>query len=180
MRMRTLFWLTCCGLGLGLSVAALAALGDPEGWSLRTDYAKPRAFLVWAPMEDGSRGLAFDCVPGNFFGVRSEDAPEDLVGKPATLLLGAGETRYPIAGEVAKDANSGEVFFTATLSGDAKGLAAVQRRLMPLLESAGPLRYAIGSGNASTESFENSTPISLQQLRLLMERFKEACFGAKK
>ena len=79
MRMRTLCGLTCCVLGLGgLSVAVMAAVGDPEGWSLRTDYAKPRAFLVWAPMEDGSRSLAFDCVSGNFFGVRSEDAPEDL------------------------------------------------------------------------------------------------------
>jgi hypothetical protein len=178
--MRTLFWFTCCGLGIGLSVAALAALGDPEGWSLRTDYAKPRAFLVWAPMEDGLRGLAFDCAPGNFFGVRSEDAPEDLVGKPATLLLGAGEARYPIAGEVTKDANTGEVFFTATLSADAKGLAAIQRRLIPLLENSGSLRYAISSGNASTESFENSMPISLQQLRPLMQRFKAVCFGAKK
>jgi len=43
--MRTLFGLTCCVLGLGLSVVAMAAVGDPEGWSLRTDYAKPWAFL---------------------------------------------------------------------------------------------------------------------------------------
>ena len=180
MRMRTLFWFTCCGLGLGLSVAALAALGDPEGWSLRTDYAKPRAFLVWAPMEDGSRGLAFDCVPGNFFGVRSEDAPQDLVGKSAVLLLGAGQARYPIAGEVVKDANTGEVFFTATLSGDAKGLSAIRRGLVPLLESTGPLSYAISPGNASADSFENSMPISLQQLRPLMQQFKAVCFGPKK
>ena len=180
MRMRTLCGLTCCVLGLGgLSVAVMAAVGDPEGWSLRTDYAKPRAFLVWVPMEDGSRGLAFDCVAGNFFGVRSEDAPEDLVGK-ATLLLGAGQAQYPIAGEVAKDANTGEVFFTATLSGDAKGLGAIQRQLVPLLESTGPLRYAISSGNVSAGSFENAMPISLHPLRPLMQRFKAVCFGAKK
>ena len=180
MRTRILFRFTCCGLWLGLSVAALAAVGDPEGWSLRTDYAKPRAFLVWAPMGDGSRELVFDCVPGNSFGVRSEDASEELVGRAATLLLGAAQARYPIAGEVAKDVNTGEVFFTATLSADAKGLAAIQRGLVPLLESAGSLRYVISSGNASTESFENSVPISLQQLRPLMQRFKSVCFGTKK
>jgi hypothetical protein len=178
--MRTSFGVTCCVWGLWLSVAAMAAVGDPEGWSLRTNYAKPRAFLVWAPMEDGSRGLVFDCVPGNFFGVRSEDAPEDLVGKAATLLLGAVEARYPIAGEVAKDANTGEVFFTATLPGDAKGLAAVRRGLVPILESGGSLKYAIIAGNVSTGSFENSPLILLQQLRPLMKRFDSACFGAKK
>ena len=178
--MRTLLGMTCCVSGLGLSVAVMAAIGDPEGWSLRTDYAKPRAFLVWTSMEDGSRGLAFDCVPGNFFSVRSEDAPEDLAGKAATLLLGAGQAQYPIPGEVAKDASTGEVFFTATFSGDAKGLSAIQRGLAPLLESAGPLAYAIRRGNASTDSFETSMPISLQQLRPLMQRFKAVCFGTKK
>ena len=96
------------------------------------------------------------------------------------MLLGAAQARYPIAGEVAKDANTGEVFFTATLSADAKGLAAIQRGLVPLLESSGPLKYVISSGNASTESFENSVPISLQQLRPLMQRFKAVCFGTKK
>ena len=51
---------------------------------------------------------------------RSEDAPGELVGSPATLLLGRDQATYPIAGEVLKDANTGQVFFTATLSGDAK------------------------------------------------------------
>ena len=160
--------------------AAQAAAGDPEGWSLRTDYAKPRAFLVWAPLEDGSRVLEFDCVPGNFFVARSEDAPGELVGSPATLLLCGDQATYPIAGEVVKDANTGQVFFTATLSGDAKGLAAVRRGLAPLLESGGSLKYAIIAGNVSTGSFENSPLILLQQLRPLMKRFNSLCFEAKK
>ena len=109
-----------CELGVvGSLGAAQAAAGDPEDWSLRTDYAKPRAFLVWAPLEDGSRVLEFDCVPGNFFVARSEEAPGELVGSPATLLLGGDQATYPIAGEVVKDANTGQVFFTATLSSDA-------------------------------------------------------------
>ena len=161
-------------------VAAEAAAGDPEGWSLRTDNGKPRAFLVWVPMEDGSRVLEFDCVPGNFFVARSEDAPGELVGSPATLLLGGDQATYPIAGEVVKDANTGQVFFTAMLSGDANGLAAVRRGLAPILESGGSLKYAIIAGNVSTGSFENSPLILLQQLRPLMKRFNSVCFGAKK
>ena len=111
---------------------------------------------------------------------RSEDAPGELVGSPATLLLGRDQATYPIAGEVLKDANTGQVFFTATLSGDAKGLAAVRRGLAPLLESGGSLKYAIIAGNVSTGSFENSPLILLQQLRPLMKRFNSVCFGAKK
>lgn len=32
--MRTMLGITCCVSGLGLSVAVMAAIGDPEGWSL--------------------------------------------------------------------------------------------------------------------------------------------------
>jgi hypothetical protein len=96
-----------------VSTATDAATGDPEGWSLRTDYSAPRAFLVFAPMEDGARVFQFDCVPGNSFIVRSDDAPEELVGKPAALLLQSGQLTYAITGEIAKDANTNEVFFIA-------------------------------------------------------------------
>ena len=81
-----------------------------------------------------SHGLERVVVAGNFFVARSEDAPGELVGSPATLLLGGDQARYPIAGEVAKGCKYRPSLFRRDALCDAKGLTAVRRGLAPLLE----------------------------------------------
>ena len=96
------------------------------------------------------------------------------------LLLGGDQATYPIAGEVVKDANTGQVFFAATLSATRRGLLQYGGDWHRFLKSGGSLKYAIIAGNVCTGSFENSPLILLQQLRPLMKRFNSVCFGTKK
>ena len=162
------------------AAAAVAAEGDKEGWSVRTDYPKPRAFLIWVPLSDGPRVLAIDCVPGNAFNVASEDVTEDMAGKPATLTLANGHRRYDIGGEIIKNAGSGEVSFRAALQADPKSLQSIAAKLMPVLENAGRISYAFGAGTGPAA--QPSTPGSIGALSArpqALKSFKAVCFGIR-
>ena len=95
--------------------SAWTAEGDPEGWSVRTDFPQRRAFLLWTPLSDGPRVLAIDCVPGNTLGIFSEDVAEDLVNKSATLSLANGRAKFEVLGDVICDSRTGRGVLSGVL-----------------------------------------------------------------
>ncbi len=150
--------------------SAWTAEGDPEGWSVRTDFPQRRAFLLWTPLSDGPRVLAIDCVPGNTLGIFSEDVAEDLVNKSATLSLANGRAKFEVLGDVIRDTRTGEVSFRANLAGDESGLRAVRDKLLPVFEGPGPLTMQIGTGSAGV--------LPGTGLAKPLTRFKSICFAA--
>ena len=153
-------------------IFANAYYGDKQGWSLRTDYKYPRAFLIWVPLDDGPRVLTLDCVPGNNFGIRSEDVDPQKSTQAPTLALRNGSFRYDVQGEITH-AVDGETFFQATLPGNRSDLSSLARKLLPILEGRERIAFSISSPG------ETPAPasISVSGLGFLMREFKAVCFG---
>ena len=87
---------------------------------------------MWVPLSDGPRVLEFDCVPGNYFNILSEDVEEEKARNRATLTLVNGRSRFDIEGEITRVVTSGETFFQASLP-----LRAAREKLLPIFEGPG-------------------------------------------
>jgi hypothetical protein len=152
---------------------ALSYRGDKEGWSIRTDYASPRAFLTWVPLNDGPRVLELDCVPGGFISLISEDVEEGRADTRAIITLTNGRSRFDAEGEITRVVTSGETFFQASVS-----LRAARERLIPALEGPGPITYELAALPARKDATGPGT-IPVANLAQPLGAFKSVCFGIR-
>jgi hypothetical protein len=160
------------GLLFEFSTPALPYRGDKADWSVITDYPSPRALLMWVPISDGPRALEFDCVPGNYLNIFSEDVEAEKAGNRATLTLVNGRARFDVEGELTRVTRSNETFFQTNVP-----LHGARERLLPIFEGPGPIYYKIGVGSMRNDMSGPTSPISVDGLSRTGRAFKAVCFG---
>ena len=146
---------------------AVADKGDKAGWSLTTDPRK-RAFLKFVPTKDGPRILVLGCLRDvDSFMVLSEQGVAST--QTVVLTLSNGTIRYTVEGKIEPDgAGVGQVGFVSEFDANAKARPQLRVRLLPVLESKGPIAMTLGSISRELPASDLSAPL---------RGFKSVCFG---